>query len=80
MKPFLPFAVLAVLVCFLAEGPRPAQASSSVAEKFEEFGHKVKDLAENIASKTKEAFREFSTKARNWFKHTFQKIKDTFSK
>nr|XP_020859278.1 apolipoprotein C-I isoform X2 [Phascolarctos cinereus] len=88
MKPFLSFTVLAVLLYFLA-GPSPAQASSSVAEGFEQFQHKVKELADTVATKAKEAISkiqnsEFSTKTRNWFKHNFQKVKDkmdaTFSK
>ncbi|XP_072464079.1 apolipoprotein C-I isoform X1 [Notamacropus eugenii] len=89
MKPFLSFAVLAALLYFVAEGPSPAQASPSVAEDFQHFQEKVKELADTVANKAKETFTkiqesEFSTKTRNWFKQNFQKIKDkldtTFAK
>ncbi|XP_072464085.1 apolipoprotein C-I isoform X2 [Notamacropus eugenii] len=88
MKPFLSFAVLAALLYFVA-GPSPAQASPSVAEDFQHFQEKVKELADTVANKAKETFTkiqesEFSTKTRNWFKQNFQKIKDkldtTFAK
>ncbi|XP_027716495.1 apolipoprotein C-I-like [Vombatus ursinus] len=90
MKPFLSFTVLTVLLYFLADSSSPAQAtSSSMAEGFEQFQHKVKELADTVAHKAKEAITkiqnsEFSTKTRNWFRENFQKMKDkmdaTFSK
>ncbi|XP_043850173.1 apolipoprotein C-I isoform X2 [Dromiciops gliroides] len=89
MKPVLSFTVLAVLLYFLAEGPSPVQGSSSVAEGFERFQEKLKELSDTVANKAKAAIAqlkhsEFSTKTRNWFTQNFQKMKEkmeaTFSK
>ncbi|XP_044527016.1 apolipoprotein C-I [Gracilinanus agilis] len=102
MKPFLPFAVLVVLLVFLAgskaqtpagrpalppsllEGPRPARASSGLAQSFEQFQKKVKELTNTVMEKTKEVTLDFTTKTRNWFTENIQKVKEklesTFSK
>ncbi|XP_068945086.1 apolipoprotein C-I isoform X2 [Petaurus breviceps papuanus] len=72
MKPFLSFTVLAILLYFLAEGPSPAQASSNVAESFQQIPEKIKEFADNVANSAK----DFFTKTRNWFKQNFQKIRE----
>ncbi|XP_056652349.1 apolipoprotein C-I isoform X3 [Monodelphis domestica] len=80
MKSFLPFAVLVVLLVFLA-GPRPAQASSSLAQSFEQFQKKVKEFTETVVEKTKAAITQIKhsdlpSKTRTWITENIQKVKD----
>uniref|UniRef100_F6R091 Apolipoprotein C-I n=1 Tax=Monodelphis domestica TaxID=13616 RepID=F6R091_MONDO len=80
MKAFLPFAV-ALWVPSLLEGPRPAQASSSLAQSFEQFQKKVKEFTETVVEKTKAAITQIKhsdlpSKTRTWITENIQKVKD----
>ncbi|NP_001278815.1 apolipoprotein C-I isoform 1 precursor [Danio rerio] len=74
------YLAAAVLMLVLAVHTAEAQEEPTLEQHFTKFGTQMKEIAEDLADKTKTAFQnieqsELGTKTRNWFNDQYEKLK-----